>query len=529
VALGVFGASLFFGDSMITPAISVLSAVEGLEIVEPSLDELVVPITVVIIVVLFSVQRFGTAAIGRLFGPIMLVWFASLAALGVYGIGKHPQILEALSPSYAVSFLFSSGATGFFSLTAVVLAFTGVEALYADMGHFGRGPITRAWLFLVFPALILNYMGQGGLIVSEPQAAIRNPFYLLVPHWAQVPMILLATVATVIASQAVISGAYSIARQSVQLNYLPRLHVIHTSAREIGQVYVPWINWLLMVAVLALVLAFQSSTKLAFAYGTAVTGTIMITTILFFWIAHERWRLPVWATLAGAGFFLVIEFAFFAANLTKIGHGAWLPLAIGAAIFTVFTTWHRGRELVTRERYREEGSLHEFVAELRTLSATSLCRVPGTAVFLNRDKETAPLAMRAAVEHNKALHQHVVVLSIETLSVPHNPPSKRIVVDDLGFRDDGIVHIEARFGYLDDPNVPVVLRQIDQRGVEVPLEVSDARYFLSKVELRPGSSHEMSFWRKHLFLATARISSDAADYFRLPRERTVIMGSRIEF
>jgi KUP system potassium uptake protein len=528
-ALGVFGASLFFGDSMITPAISVLSAVEGLEVAEPDLEHLVVPITVAIIVALFAVQRFGTGAIGRAFGPVMLVWFATLAVLGVYGIAKHPDILEALSPTYAVEFLFGSGATGFFSLTAVVLAFTGVEALYADMGHFGRGPITRAWLLLVFPALVLNYMGQGGLILDEPGAATGNPFYVLVPNWAQIPMIVLATMATVIASQAVISGAYSIARQSVRLGYLPRLHVIHTSAREIGQVYVPWVNWVLMVGVVALVLAFESSTKLAFAYGTAVTGTIVITTILFFWVAHHRWSLPIWVSVSGAGFFLAIEVAFFAANLTKIGHGAWLPLAIGAVVFTVLTTWHRGRELVTRERSREEGPLREFVEELRTLSATSLCRVPGTAVFLNRDKETAPLAMRAAVEHNKALHEHVVVLAIETLAVPHNPPSKRLVYDDLGYRDDGIVHVEARFGYLDEPNVPAVLQQIEEHGVEVPLEVADARYFLSKVDIRPGASKEMSFWRKRLFLATARTASDAADYFKLPRERTVIMGSRIEF
>jgi KUP system potassium uptake protein len=528
-ALGLFGASLFFGDSMITPAISVISAVEGLEVVEPSLDHLIVPITVAIIVVLFSVQRLGTGAIGNAFGPVMLVWFSALAALGIHGIAKHPEILEALSPQYAFRFLTEEGATGFYSLTAVVLAFTGVEALYADMGHFGRGPIARAWLLLVFPALVLNYLGQGALIAEVPAAGATNPFYILVPSWAQMPMIFLATAATVIASQAVISGAYSIARQAVQLGYLPRLRVIHTSARAEGQIYVPWINWLLLVGVVALVLAFQSSSRLAFAYGTAVTGTVLTTTVLFFWVAHHRWRLPLAVTLSGAAFFGVIELAFFAANLTKISHGAWLPLAIGAVVFTVLTTWHRGRELVTRERSREEGPLREFVKELRTLSATSLCRVPGTAVFLNRDKETAPLAMRAAVEHNKALHEHVVVLVIETLAVPHNPPSKRLVVDDLGYRDDGIVHVEARFGYLDEPNVPAVLRQIEERGVEVPLEVADARYFLSKVDLRPGSSHELSFWRKRLYLATARAAGDAADYFKLPRERTVIMGSRIEF
>jgi KUP system potassium uptake protein len=529
VALGVFGASLFFGDSMITPAISVLSAVEGMEVVEPGLSDAVVPLTAAIIVVLFSVQRFGTGAIAELFGPVMVVWFTTIAVLGVHGIADHPEILRSLSPTYAVDFLFGHGATGFFSLTAVVLAFTGVEALYADMGHFGRAPIRRAWLLLVFPALILNYMGQGALVLDDPTGAIHNPFYVLVPHWARVPMIFLATMATVIASQAVISGAYSIARQAVQLGYLPRLRVEHTSAREIGQVYVPWVNWVLMVAVLALVFAFGSSTKLAFAYGTAVTGTIGITTVLFFWIAHHRWRWPVWVCLLGAGSFLTIELAFFAANLTKLFHGAWLPLLIGAVVFTVLTTWYRGRELVTRRRTEEEGPLREFVGQLRGKGPDELFRVPGTAVFLNRDKVTAPLAMRAEVEHNKVLHRHVVVLSIETLAVPHVPVGKRLVVDDLGYKDDGITHVEARFGFMDEADVPAVLRLIEEQGIEGGLDVADARYFLSEVDLRPGDSPGMSRWRKRVFLATGRIASDAADYFRLPRERTVIMGSRIEF
>jgi KUP system potassium uptake protein len=527
--LGVFGAALFFGDSMITPAISVLSAVEGMEVVEPSLEDVVVPLTVAILLVLFAVQRFGTGAIGRFFGPVMLFWFATLAVLGVHGITKHPEVLEALSPSYAIEFLFDSGATGFFSLTAVVLAFTGVEALYADMGHFGRRPITRAWLFLVFPALILNYLGQGVLIVDEPSAGTDNPFYLLVPDWARVPMILLATAATVIASQAVISGAYSIARQSVQLGYLPRVRILHTSAREIGQVYVPVINWVLLVGVLTLVLAFRSSTKLAFAYGTAVSGTILITTILYFWIVHHRWRKPLWLALLGGGVFLVIDLSFLAANLTKLLHGAWLPLLIGAIAFTVLMTWHRGRQLVTREREREEGPLRHFVDELHEMGPDELARVPGTAVFLNRDKTTAPLAMRATVEHNRSLHKHVVILSIETLPIPHLPDSKRLVVDDLGYADDGITHVEARFGFMDEADVPAVLRLIEERGIEAPIDVNDARYFLSKIDMRPGHAEGMSRWRKGLFLATSRLSSDAADYFHLPRDRTVIMGSRIEF
>jgi KUP system potassium uptake protein len=500
-----------------------------MEVVEPTLKDLIVPATVAILLVLFAVQRFGTGAIGRFFGPVMVFWFGTLAVLGVYGITKHPEILEALSPSYAIRFLFDSGATGFFSLTAVVLAFTGVEALYADMGHFGRRPITQAWLFLVFPALILNYLGQGALILEDPSAGTDNPFYLLVPAWAQVPMIFLATVATVIASQAVISGAYSIATQSVQLGYLPRVRILHTSAREFGQVYVPVINWVLLIAVLALVLSFRSSTKLAFAYGTAVSGTIAITTILYFWIVHHRWKKPLWLALLGGGAFLVIDISFLAANLTKLLHGAWLPLLIGAIAFAVLMTWHRGRQLVTREREREEGPLRQFVDELHELGPDKLVRVPGTAVFLNRDKTTAPLAMRATVEHNRSLHQHVVILSIETLPLPHLPDSKRLKVDDLGYSDDGISHVEARFGFMDEPDVPAVLRLIEEHGIETHIDVGDARYFLSKIEMRPGHAKGMSRWRKRLFLATSRLSSDAADYFRLPRDRTVIMGSRIEF
>jgi KUP system potassium uptake protein len=342
-------------------------------------------------------------------------------------------------------------------------------------------------------------------------------------------MIVLATAATVIASQAVISGAYSIATQSVQLGYLPRVRILHTSAREFGQVYVPVINWVLLVGVLALVLAFRSSTKLAFAYGTAVSGTIAITTILYFWIVHHRWKKPLWWALLGGGVFLVIDLSFLAANLTKLLHGAWLPLLIGAIAYTVLMTWHRGRKLVTREREREEGPLRHFVDELHEMGPDKLVRVPGTAVFLNRDKTTAPLAMRATVEHNRSLHEHVVILSIETLPIPHLPDSKHLVVDDLGYADDGITHVEARFGFMDEADVPAVLRLIEERGIETPIDVNDARYFLSKIEMRPGHAEGMSRWRKSLFLATSRLSSDAADYFHLPRDRTVIMGSRIEF
>ena len=526
-ALGVFGASLFFGDSMITPAISVLSAVEGLKVVQPSLGHLVVPITAVIIVVLFVSQRIGSAAVGRLFGPIMVVWFLAIGACGVAGIADHPGILKALSPTYALGFLAGHFSMAFFSLAAVVLAITGAEALYADLGHFGRAPITRAWLLLVFPACVMSYMGQGALVLANPHDAVASPFFLLVPHWGRVPMVLLATAATVIASQAVITGAFSVAHQAVQLGYLPRLRVSHTSAQTIGQIYVPWINWALMISVVTLVLAFRSSTALAFAFGMAVTGTITITTLLFFYIVRHQWGKPLWVVVAGAGGFLVVDLLFLAANLTKLTHGAWLPLLIGVAVFTVLTTWQHGRALVTKRREREEGSLRKFVDELHERQPP-LVRVPGTAVFLNRGKLTTPLAMRANVQHNHILHEHVVILTIETLPIPYIAAADRLAIDDLGYADDGITHVSARFGYMDQPNVPAVLRLAEAAGLECPLEVDEASYFLSTIQLRIGAEPGMSRWRKRLFVATAQITVDAAEYFGLPRERTVIMGARID-
>jgi KUP system potassium uptake protein len=526
-ALGIFGASLFFGDSMITPAISVLSSVEGLKVVEPSLDHLIVPITTVIIVVLFATQRLGSAAVGRMFGPVMVVWFLVIGACGISGIALHPEILKALSPGYALGFLTGHFSMAFFSLAAVVLAITGAEALYADMGHFGRAPITRAWLLLVFPACVLNYMGQGALILGDPTANISSPFFLLVPDWGRLPMVLLATGATVIASQAVITGAFSVAHQAMQLGYLPRLRIAHTSEETEGQIYVPWINWLLMVSVLTLVFAFQTSTALAFAFGMAVTGTITITTLLFFYIVRHQWGKPLWLVLAGGGAFLTVDLLFLAANMTKITHGAWLPLLIAVAVFTVLTTWQRGRELVTERRVREEGSLRTFVDQLHERDPP-LPRSPGTAVFLNRNQTTTPLAMRANVEHNLILHEHVVILSIETLPSPHVGDADRIVIDDLGYADDGIAHVSARFGYMDQPDVPEALRLAAEAGLECPLEVDEASYFLSTIELQPGDAPGMSRWRKRLFVATSHITADAAEYFRLPRDRTVIMGSLIE-
>jgi len=525
-ALGIFGASLFFGDSMITPAISVLSAIEGVKVVRPSLSDLVVPITAAIIVVLFLIQHLGTGAVGRLFGPVMGVWFAVIGVLGVRGIAAHPAILKAVSPTYAAGFLAGHFGTAFFSLAAVVLAVTGAEALYADMGHFGRAPITRAWLVLVFPACILSYLGQGALILGDP-STIRSPFFLLAPGWAQLPMIFLAAVATVIASQAVITGAFSVAHQAARIGYLPRLRVAYTSEETMGQIYVPWINWLLMVAVLTLVITFKSSAALAYAFGMAVTGTITITTLLFFYVARYQWRWPWRFVAPGAAILLTVDLLFFAANLTKLVSGAWLPLLIGVAAFTVMTTWQKGRELVTRQRQRDEGELRAFVDHLHAMKPP-LHRVPGTSIFLNRGKDTAPLALRANVEHNEILHEHVIILAIETMPMPHIPAAERVAIDDLGYRDDRILHVTARFGYLDQQNVPGLLPLIRQAAIEAPLDDDKLSYFLSRIEIVRGNAPGMSRWRKRLFIATSQITADAAEYFQLPRDRTLVMGSRIE-
>jgi KUP system potassium uptake protein len=523
--LGVFGASLFFGDSMITPAISVLSAISGIEVSAPSVTHLVVFITAAVLIVLFLLQRLGTGAVGRLFGPVMVIWFTVIGILGVHGLIQNLNILRALSPTYAATFLFGHFGTSFFAMSAVVLAVTGAEALYADMGHFGRPAITRAWSLIVLPALVLNYFGQGALILRKP-SAISNPFFLLVPSWGQVPMVILAAIATVIASQAVISGAFSVAQQAAQLGYLPRLRIDHTSEEQIGQIYVPWINWALLIAVLALVFTFKTSNALAYAYGIAVTGTITITTLLFWYIARTRWGWPRWVVITGAAPLMAFDLLFFTANLIKFVHGGWLPLLVGVLVFIVLVTWQKGRAIVTRKRQSDEGPLHEFVDQLH---AMDLANVPGTAIFLNRGKETAPLAMRSNVEHNHVLHEHVLVLSILTKPVPHVPAMQRLEVDDLGWTDDQIVHVTARFGYMDSPNVPALLPLICATPHCAGIDLDNISYFLSTIELHLGPDRsELPRWRKRLFIATSRLTADAAEYFQLPRDRTVIMGSRIE-
>jgi KUP system potassium uptake protein len=525
-ALGLFGASLFFGDSMITPAISVLSAVEGLKVIDPEFEAWIVPITAVIIVGLFSVQRHGTAVVGRFFGPVMIAWFLAIAACGVNGVVDNPEILKALSPTYALTFLVGHFHIAFFSLAAIVLSVTGAEALYADMGHFGRKAITFGWLGLVLPACTLSYFGQGALVLAD-ESKVNAPFFLLIPEWARIPMLLLATAATIIASQAVITGAFSVASQAAQLGYLPRLRIEHTSAATIGQIYVPWINGFLAVAVLILVFAFRSSAALAYAYGMAVTGTITAVTTLFFYYARTRWGWPLWPVVFGGGLLLLVDLMFLGANLTKLMHGAWLPLLIGVAAFTVMTTWQKGREIITRARQQAEGPLREFVEELPHYDPP-LVRMAGTAVFLNRGKQTAPLAMRANVEHNRVLHEHVIVMSVDTVPVPRLSDEERTTIDELGYRKDGIIYVSASYGYMERPNVPHALTLLDPDHTEGPIDVDAASYFLSKLELVAGDDHAMSAWRKRLFIATSHITADAAAYFKLPLERTVVIGSRIE-
>jgi KUP system potassium uptake protein len=525
VALGVFGASLFYGDSVITPAISVLSAMEGLKVAAPSLTHLVLPLAIAILTGLFAIQRWGTAAVGRLFGPVMVLWFTVIGAVGLSEVVGHPDVLTGLSPSYALAFVFGHPGLAFVAMGAVVLAITGAEALYADMGHFGRAPIRRAWFGLVFPALTLNYMGQTALILHTP-AAVTNPFFLLVPNWGRIPMVGLATVATVIASQAVISGAFSMSRQAAQLGFLPGLTVRHTSEQSIGQIYVPVINWGLFVAVVVLTIGFGSSARLGSAYGVAVSGTFVITTVLFLVVARLRWRWPAWAIALASTVFLTVEVTFFVANLTKVPHGGWLPLAIAAGVFTVMTTWHRGRAIVVADRSREEGSLRAFIEELRAM-VPPLARVPGTAVFLSLSGATTPLPLRANVGHNHVLHEHVVIVSAQSANVPHVARRDRITLDDLGYTDDSITLVKARFGFLDKPDVPDALRLAKAKGLECDIDAGHVSYFVSRIMIRVTDRPGMSRWRKQLFVALARNAASPASYFGLPGERTITMGSQV--
>ena len=526
VILGILGLALFYGDSLITPAISVLSAVEGVRVAAPGLGHLVVPVAAVILTALFAVQRFGTGRVGALFGPVMLLWFGVLAVLGIRGIVAEPGVLKGLSPTYAVLFVVEHPFIAFVAMGAIVLVITGAEALYADMGHFGRPPIRRAWFFVVFPALTLNYLGQASLILRHPDS-VSSPFYLLVPSWGQLPMVALATAATVIASQAVISGAYSLSRQAVQLGLLPPVTVRQTSEHEGGQIYLPGVNAALFIGVMAVMLTFRSAERLATAYGVSVTGALVIDTILMLVVARVLWRWQPWKLALAAVAFGGVEVTFLAANLSKVAHGGWLPLLIAIVLFTVMTTWRRGREIVAANRRKQEGSLSEFVDDLYE---RGLPRVEGTAVFPHPGKDSTPLALRANVEHNKVLHQDVLIVSASSANVPHIPIEERFQVDHLGHEDDNIQHLSVRFGFSDEPNLAEALRQACEIGAiaSPTIDARNASFFLSRGSIRRTKAPGMAQWRKVLFLGLAHNAADPAAYFGLPVRRTVTMGSPVD-
>lgn len=520
--LGVIGASLFFGDSVITPAISVMSAVEGLEVVHEGLSSYVVPIGLVIITALFFIQQKGTDAVGKFFGPVMVAWFAALATLGVNQIVRDPSILKALLPSYAITFVVQHPGIAFVAAGSIVLCVTGAEALYADMGHFGRTPITRAWFVLVFPSLILNYMGQGSLILNDP-TKIRNPFFLLAPSWAQLPLVILATMATVIASQAVISGAFSVARQAERTGYLPRMTVRHTGHEEEGQIYIPGVNWVLFIGVIVLLLAFRSSEKLAVAYGLAVTGTFLMTTTLFLIYADTTLKWRRWQTITLGVFLYLFEGIFFMANVAKLLHGGWLPVAIALGIGTSMLTWQKGRAIVAKRRASIEGPLSDFVESARK---GHLNEVPGTAVFLHPDMDTTPLALRENANFNHVIHEKVFIVRTVPANVPHVAPEDTVVVDNIDCdASERITHLTLRFGFQDDQDVPAALALAAQQGIDI--DPDTAYYFVSEVTLFDAGRPGMSKLRKLLYIAMAHNAAVPADYFRLPKERTAIMGAQI--
>jgi len=517
--LGIFGAALFYGDGAITPAISVLSAVEGLEVIAPALSSWVLPITLGVLTGLFLIQRKGTGAVGRLFGPITLAWFLALGTGGIASIVQTPEVLAAVHPGYGLAFLVEQRFSAVFVLGAVVLAVTGAEALYADMGHFGRRPIRIAWFGLVLPALILTYFGQAALMLRDP-TSIRNPFYLMFPDWAQAPMLLLATAATVIASQAVISGAFSMTRQAIQLGYCPRLAIVHTSENEIGQVYIPWVNWMLLAAVIALVLGFQSSGALASAYGIAVTGTMAIDTVLAAVVFRRIWGWSYLRTGAFLTVFLAIDLAFFGANTLKVLDGGWFPLMLGLVGFTLLTTWKRGRELLM-------GSLRESAIDLKTfiegLTRHPPSRVEGTGVFLTADRDGVPHALLHNLLHNKVLHERVFLLTVVIADVPYVASDQRITIEPLG---NGFYRVLIHFGFRDIPDVPAALARLPAAGQ--PFEMMETSFFLSRETVVPTVKAGMALWRERLFSTMARNAGSAATYFRLPPNRVIELGTQVE-
>ena len=517
--LGLFGAALFYGDGVITPAISVLSAIEGLEVATPTFKPYVVPLTVLVLIGLYAVQYKGTSGIGKWFGPIMALWFIALATMGVINIFHMPVILKALNPYYAMSFLLANKWLAFFALGAVVLAFTGAEALYADMGHFGSRPIRLAWFMIVFPALALNYLGQGALLLQNP-AAVTNPFYQQLGAWSIYPLVVLSTVATVIASQATISGTFSMTKQAISLGFLPRMEIVQTSSKEIGQIYIPIVNWLQLLIVIAAVVGFNSSSNLASAYGIAVTGTMLVTSLLTFFVIRFGWKYNLALCFAATGFFLVIDLAFFSANALKILHGGWFPLVLGIVMFTVMVTWKRGRELVFENLKKHAIPLDDFLSSLFDSPPT---RVAGTAVFLRGEADGVPHALLHNLSHNKILHERVVFLTLFNREIPWVPFSERIKVTDLGHN---CFQVNVYYGFKNEPDIPKALELCSQYGLH--FEALETSYFIARQTIvsRPGSG--MALWREWLFVTMSRTARDAADYYHVPTNRVIEVGSQVE-
>jgi KUP system potassium uptake protein len=516
--LGIVSAALFYGDAVITPALSVLSAVEGVDVVTPALHEYVVPLTVAILIVLFAVQSRGTAKVAALFGPIMLIWFIAIALPGLIWIAKVPGVLWALNPFYGIYFLVNHGIVGLFTLGAVFLAVTGAEALYADLGHFGRGPIQVAWIAIVLPSLAINYLGQGALIFAHPKA-IENPFFLLYPDWALIPMVVLATAATVIASQAVITGAYSLTSQAIQLGLLPRFEVRHTSAEQAGQIYMPRVNGLLLLGVLLLVALFRSSSALASAYGIAVTGTMVVTCTMAFIVIWRMWR---WSPFAAAGLilpFLVIDLTFLSANMLKVVQGGWVPLLLGGVVMVVMYTWRRGSRILFAKTRRLETPLDDLV---RILEKKPPQRVPGTAVFLTSDPKSAPTALLHSLKHYKVLHEKNVILSVETTHTPRVDTDKRVRIEPVG---STFTRVHLRFGYMEMPNIPKALAIARKLGWQ--FDIMSTSFFLSRRALRPAPHSGMPRWQDRLFITLARSANDATDYFQIPTDRVVEVGTQV--
>jgi len=517
--VGIFGTCLFYGDGVITPAISVLSAVEGLEVVSRRFQDWVIPLTIAVLFALFAVQKRGTAGIGRFFGPVTLVWFLAIAVLGVSHIVHHPEILLALGPQHALRFMASQPGTTFIILGAVVLCVTGAEALYADLGHFGKQPIRIAWFSVVMPAITLNYFGQGALLLARPEA-VKNPFYMMAPDWAVLPLVALATLATVIASQALITGAFSVTRQVIQLEYLPRLQIRHTSVRNTGQIYIPVVNWGLFAAIVLAVVLFRSSTNLAAAYGIAVTLDMLITTVLTFFVIRYAWRYPLWLCVAATGAFLLVDLAFFSSNLLKFLHGGWFPLAIGAAMFTLMTTWKRGRGILHAKLREQSLELAPFLEGVFGCPPT---RVEGTAVFLSAEFGVVPNALLHNLKHNKVLHEKNVFVTARSHEVPWIQIAKRVEVKDLG---NQCWQVLLHYGFKDEPDVPKALQQL--RGIGCDVDPMATSYFLSREVVVPTIGSGMAPWREKLYAQMHRTASAAADYLALPNNAVVELGSKIE-